>query len=105
MHLFLQLHLPLKHRMFPRVGAIGPMGNDFLEEDLRLLDERGINIEGISKIPGKPSDGQGRYEGTMDDAQTISTEINVLGGFNPKIPNFGRMLTFCSVQICIRLLK
>ena len=80
-------HLPLKPGILPRVGAIGPIGDDFREEDLLLLDEKGINTEAIAKIPGKTFRWSGRYEGTMDDAQTISTEINVLENFNPEIPN------------------
>ena len=81
-------HLPLMPGMFPRVGVIGPIGDDFRESDLKLLNDKGINIEGISKISGKTFRWSGKYEGSMDDAQTISTEINVLGDFDPQIPDF-----------------
>ena len=81
-------HLPLMPGMFPRVGVIGPIGDDFRESDLQLLNDKGINIEGISKLSGKTFRWSGKYEGSMNDAQTISTEINVLGDFNPQIPDF-----------------
>ncbi|MFL2974623.1 MAG: PfkB family carbohydrate kinase [Candidatus Thalassarchaeaceae archaeon] len=81
-------HLPLMPGMLPRVGAIGPIGKDFRESDLQLLNDKGINTEGISKLSGKTFRWSGKYEGTMNDAQTISTEINVLGDFKPKIPDF-----------------
>ena len=81
-------HLPLMPGMFPRVGVIGPIGDDFRESDLKLLNDKGINIEGISKLSGKTFRWSGKYEGSMDDAQTISTEINVLGDFDPQIPDF-----------------
>ena len=81
-------HLPLMPGMPPRVGVIGPIGDDFRESDLQLLNDKGINIEGISKLSGKTFRWSGKYEGSMDDAQTISTEINVLGDFDPQIPDF-----------------
>jgi len=74
--------------MPPRVGVIGPIGDDFRESDLQLLNDKGINIEGISKLSGKTFRWSGKYEGSMNDAQTISTEINVLGDFDPQIPDF-----------------
>ncbi|MFL2962891.1 MAG: PfkB family carbohydrate kinase [Candidatus Thalassarchaeaceae archaeon] len=91
-------HLPLKPGILPRVGIIGPIGNDFRGEDLELLNEKGINTEGVAKLSGKTFRWAGKYEGTMNDAQTISTEINVLGDFDPVIPNFWKDvdILFCA---------
>jgi sugar/nucleoside kinase (ribokinase family) len=80
-------HLPMKPGIVPSVGVIGPIGDDFREEDLQLLNEKGVYIEGISKIPGKTFRWSGKYEGTMNNAMTIFTEINVLEKFIPIVPN------------------
>jgi len=79
-------HLPVIPGVPPRIGILGPVGEDFDNEDIHLLESKGLNIAGIIRREGKTIRWSGKYEGSMDDAQTISTEVNVLGDFEPIIP-------------------
>jgi|TARA_B110000881_G_C18591967_1_gene528636 sugar/nucleoside kinase (ribokinase family) len=79
-------HLPVIPGVPPRIGILGPVGEDFDNEDIHLLESKGLNIAGIIRREGKTFRWSGKYEGSMDDAQTISTEVNVLGDFEPIIP-------------------
>ena len=80
-------HLPLIPEKSARVGIIGPIGRDFKDSDKRILETRGIDISNIMNLDGKTFRWSGKYGGDMENVETISTEINVLGDFNPVIPD------------------
>ncbi|MFQ3344124.1 MAG: PfkB family carbohydrate kinase [Candidatus Poseidoniales archaeon] len=81
-------HLPKIPGLPPRVGIIGPVGEDFQNQDLGMLESKGLDITGITKMKGKTFRWSGKYEGAMENAQTISTEVNVLADFEPIIPEY-----------------
>lgn len=80
-------HLPIIPEKPARVGIIGPVGRDFKNRDKKLLETRGIDISNIMNLDGKTFRWSGKYGGDMEDVETISTELNVLGDFNPIIPD------------------
>ena len=91
-------HLPRLPSEEPRVALIAPIGEDFSDNDVMSLERAGLNFSGVSKLPGKTFRWSGKYEGDMDIVTTISTELNVLGDFEPAIPvgwNSPRVL-FCA---------
>ena len=91
-------HLPRLPSEEPRVALIAPIGEDFSDNDVKSLERAGLNFTGVSKLPGKTFRWSGKYEGDMDIVTTISTELNVLGDFEPAIPvgwNSPRVL-FCA---------
>ncbi len=91
-------HLPRLPSEEPRVALIAPIGEDFSDNDVKSLERAGLNFSGVSKLPGKTFRWSGKYEGDMDIVTTISTELNVLGDFEPAIPvgwNSPRVL-FCA---------
>ncbi len=91
-------HLPRLPSEEPRVALIAPIGEDFSDNDVKSLEQAGLNFSGVSKLPGKTFRWSGKYEGDMDIVTTISTELNVLGDFEPAIPvgwNSPRVL-FCA---------
>ena len=91
-------HLPRLPSKEPRVALIAPIGEDFSDNDVKSLERAGLNFSGVSKLPGKTFRWSGKYEGDMDIVTTISTELNVLGDFEPAIPvgwNSPRVL-FCA---------
>ena len=91
-------HLPRLPSEEPRVSLIAPIGEDFSDNDVKSLERAGLNFSGVSKLPGKTFRWSGKYEGDMDIVTTISTELNVLGDFEPAIPvgwNSPRVL-FCA---------
>ncbi|MBI88149.1 MAG: hypothetical protein CMB67_03880 [Euryarchaeota archaeon] len=66
---------------------VAPIGNDFLESHQLLLEDIGIDFSAVARLSGKTFRWAGRYEGSMENVETISTEVNVLGEFDPEIPH------------------
>ena len=91
-------HLPKTPEGICRVGMVAPVGTDFSDSHQRKLEELGIDFSGVAKLPGKTFRWSGRYSGSMDNVETISTEVNVLGDFSPEIPEQWRSprVLFCA---------
>lgn len=68
-----------------RVSAV--VGGDFPEEYVTQLRSRGLDLDGLEVI----QDGQtffwaGRYHSNLNGRDTITTDLNVLAGFDPELP-------------------
>jgi len=68
------------------VGVVGVVGRDFKDDDRALLEARGLNLEGLVCSEGSTFRWWGSYEGAMDEATTLRTDLNVLGTFEPRVP-------------------
>ena len=71
---------------FSPVRVVGVVGEDFPKEHLDFLASRDIDTRGIQITPGKTFHWKGAYEGDMNQAQTIATELNVFQDFKPELP-------------------
>ncbi len=72
---------------FTPVRMVGAVGEDFPIERAAEWKPRGIDVAGIEVVKGgKTFRWSGRYQGDMNAAETLKTELNVLGTFQPKIP-------------------
>lgn len=71
---------------FSPVRVVGVVGEDFPKEHLEYLGSRGIDTRGIQIAPGKTFHWKGAYEGDMNQAETIATELNVFQDFRPDLP-------------------
>jgi sugar/nucleoside kinase (ribokinase family) len=69
----------------PRVVAI--VGDDFAQQDYDLLASRGIDLDGLERVPGKTFFWSGIYSADMNDRETTATDLNVFADFNPKLPD------------------
>ena len=68
-------------------AVVSVVGEDFPKEYLELLENRGVNIEGIEIVKGgKTFFWSGRYHNDMNSRDTLVTELNVLADFNPVVP-------------------
>ena len=66
---------------------VGVVGEDFTAEHRAVLEERGVDIEGLETVPGgKTFFWEGRYGDDPNDRDTIVTELNVFESFSPKLP-------------------
>ena len=66
------------------LAIVSIIGEDFPEEEIKFLNDRGINTEMIEKvIGGKTFYWKGKYHDNMISRDTLSTELNVLEKFNP----------------------
>ncbi len=76
---------------FAEVGVVGVVGNDFPDEFRGVLTSHGIGTDGVEVDPnGKTFHWKGKYEGDMDQALTLETDLNVLETFAPKLPEHYR---------------
>ncbi len=72
---------------FTPVRLVGVVGDDWPEKHTRLLELRGINVDGLQVVPGgKTFHWRGRYMENMNDRETIEVQLNVLADFDPKLP-------------------
>jgi len=70
------------------VNVISVVGNDFPKEYFDLLEGHNINTEGIQRIKdGKTFFWSGKYHNNMNSRDTLVTELNVLGDFDPIVPD------------------
>ena len=72
---------------FSPVRVVGVVGEDFPKEHMDFLASRDIDTRGIQITPGKTFHWKGAYEGDMNQAQTIATELNVFQDFKPELPH------------------
>ena len=69
------------------VQQISIVGYDFPPEELRALEARGVDTDGVVIVPDKKSFfWSGRYHLDMNTRDTLVTDLNVLADFNPKVP-------------------
>lgn len=69
------------------VRLVGIIGDDFPQDALDMLAERGVDLEGVARIlGGKSFHWAGRYDYDMNVRETLATELNVFADFAPDLP-------------------
>lgn len=69
------------------LGLVSVVGDDFPNEELKYMQKRGINIDGLQIKEGEKSFfWAGRYHNNMNSRDTLDTQLNVLADFKPKLP-------------------
>ncbi|MBN2408021.1 MAG: sugar kinase [Elusimicrobia bacterium] len=76
--------------LFSKVSMIGVIGDDFPDEHVRMLEERGIDISGLERVRGKTFHWRGRYDFDLNIAHTLDTQLNVFAEFSPKLLDYQR---------------
>ncbi|MFG0318127.1 MAG: PfkB family carbohydrate kinase [Planctomycetota bacterium JB042] len=71
---------------FCPVRLVSVIGSDFPEEHLSMLRSRGVDVEGLSRLDGETFSWSGRYEGDMNEAETLDVALNVYGDYLPRLP-------------------
>jgi sugar/nucleoside kinase (ribokinase family) len=71
---------------FTKLQLVGVVGKDFPDSHLEFLSSRGIDIGGVSKVEGKTFHWTGEYGKDLNEAITLSTQLNVFEHFQPTIP-------------------
>ena len=70
---------------FTDVAIIGIVGEDFRETDRQLLVSRGVDISGLEVVEGETFRWSGSYIHDINDAETVSAELNVFADFDPVV--------------------
>jgi sugar/nucleoside kinase (ribokinase family) len=69
------------------INLVSIIGSDFPTHYLQLLQDRGFRTEGLQVVDGEKSFfWSGKYHHDMNMRDTLVTDLNVLEGFDPIIP-------------------
>lgn len=72
---------------FTPVRLVGVVGGDFPRERLDVFSGHPVCLDGLQvEEEGRTFRWSGRYQGDMNVAETLETQLNVLGSFEPKLP-------------------
>lgn len=70
-----------------QVNLVAVVGGDFPKEDIKLLQDHGVDTEGLQvREDEKSFFWSGKYHNDMNSRDTLVTELNVLEHFDPTIP-------------------
>ena len=90
---FLQQHMTGRE-----TGLVGVVGNDFADEDRKILADAGLDLEGLETAEGETFRWEGAYHGAMAEAETKATYLNVFEHFQPSVPKTWQQpnVVFCA---------
>jgi sugar/nucleoside kinase (ribokinase family) len=71
---------------FAPVSVVAVVGEDFREEEIAFLRERGVDLTGLERRPGRTFRWWGEYGFDLNEAKTLETQLNVFAEFRPQIP-------------------
>ncbi|HWH44718.1 MAG TPA: PfkB family carbohydrate kinase [Thermoleophilaceae bacterium] len=85
------VHFSLAASFFTDVRVVGPVGEDFGDEEYGVLHGRGVNTDDIERVEGGQTFfWRGHYEYDLNTAHTDDTRLNVFGEFEPKLSETSR---------------
>jgi sugar/nucleoside kinase (ribokinase family) len=77
------------------VQQVSIIGNDFPGNELKELETRGVDLDGVVHVPDKRSFfWSGKYHLDMNTRDTLITDLNVLADFDPVLPEHFREAEF-----------
>lgn len=84
-------YFAISSSFFTKVGIVAVVGNDFADDDKKLLDSYGINTAGLEITEGKTFRWQAIYDPkNLNNRKTIDTQLNVFEDFSPKLSSSQR---------------
>jgi sugar/nucleoside kinase (ribokinase family) len=85
------VHFALAASFFDDVHVVGPVGEDFGEQELAVMGRRGIDVTDVERIPGgKTFFWRGEYGWDLNSRETLDTQLGVFEGFQPKLSDGSR---------------
>jgi sugar/nucleoside kinase (ribokinase family) len=85
------VHFALAASFFDDVHVVGPVGDDFGEEQLQVMRARGVDVSDIERVSGgKTFFWQGEYGWDLNSRETLDTQLGVFEGFSPKLSESSR---------------
>jgi sugar/nucleoside kinase (ribokinase family) len=96
------VHFALAASFFSKVHVVGPVGDDFGDDELAVLEGRGVDTGDIERVQGGETFfWRGHYDYDLNVAHTDDTQLNVFGDFEPKLSDSSRgadMLFLANIQ-------
>ena len=84
------VHFSLAASFFSEVRVVGPVGDDFGEEEYTVLQARGVNTDDVERAEGETFFWAGRYEDDLNTRVTEDTRLGVFEDFQPKLSEASR---------------
>ena len=80
-------YISLAASYFTPVKIVAVVGDDFADDDVKLLESHQVDLAGLERVAGgKTFFWAGVYSADMNDRTTLRTDLNVFADFNPKLP-------------------
>jgi sugar/nucleoside kinase (ribokinase family) len=80
------VHFSLAASFFSQVRVVGPVGEDFGEDQLAVLERRGVETGDIERVPGGETFfWRGHYDYDLNTAHTDETRLGAFADFEPKL--------------------
>ena len=85
------VHFALAASFFDAVHIVGPVGDDFGEDDYEFLRAHGIDTQGIERVAGgRTFFWRGEYSWDFSERRTLDTQLGVFAGFEPRLSDQSR---------------
>ncbi len=79
-------HFALAASFFDHVRIVGPVGDDFGDEELAVLQTRGSSTEDVERVAGgRTFFWKGKYGWDLGTRETLDTQLGVFESFTPKL--------------------
>ncbi len=72
------------------VSVVAVVGEDFPQEHLDFLASRGIDLQGVQRVPGESFHWYGKYSDDLTSRETIDTKLGVFADFSPTLSDAHR---------------
>src|SRR5947209_9640945 len=80
------VHFALAASFFDEVRVVGPVGEDFGEDELEVMRRRGVDVSDVERIAGgRTFFWRGEYGWDLNSRETLDTQLGVFEGFEPKL--------------------
>jgi sugar/nucleoside kinase (ribokinase family) len=73
---------------------VAVIGEDFPQAHINFLHKKGIVLTSLSKKPGATFKWEGQYQGDLNSALTLNTELGVLSTFRPEVSGEQRKIKY-----------
>jgi sugar/nucleoside kinase (ribokinase family) len=84
-------HFALAASFFDEVSIVGPVGEDFGEEEMDALATRGSRTDDVERVAGgRTFFWKGKYGWDLNSRETLDTQLNVFESFQPKLSETSR---------------
>jgi sugar/nucleoside kinase (ribokinase family) len=84
------VHFALAASFFDDVRVVGPVGDDFGEEQLEVMRRRGVDVADVERVAGRTFFWAGEYGWDLNSRETLDTQLGVFEGFQPKLSEHSR---------------
>ena len=80
------VHFSIASSLLAETRIVGPVGDDFGEEEYAILQRRGVLTDDVEHVAGgKTFFWAGRYHRDINQRDTLQTDLNVFEDFQPKL--------------------